>query len=521
MKINFSNENPSATKLMIVPVFDGCELGPKAKQLDLELGGLLSQRMQTKENFHAKAGQPLRLSVDPVHGMQDIVLLGMGKAEDMDEDAARKLSGALKAAITNVGEDDISVLADTVENMPISSEVFAAHLMDAYVASKYEFTKYKSKAASDSANDNENQPSLTAIVDNADVAQKLYAPLKTVTDSANWAKDLGNEPPNKLTPVAYAKRIEDEFRGQPNVSVKTLDEDDMKALGMGGILAVTQGSTMNPARIVVLEYDGTNGAQDRPLALVGKGVTFDTGGYNLKTGGGMTHMKTDMCGSAAVVGAMRALVNTQAQSKVVAIVGLAENMIDGHAFRPSDVITMYNGSTVEIGNTDAEGRLILADCMTYIQREFNPHTVLDIATLTGAMVAGLGDVYTGVFSNNDELWHKLDTAGEQTGEQNWRMPVLHEAFANAVKGNVADLSNTGYMNGAGASTAAAFLHAFLEDDPDGAKRAWAHLDIAGTSRKAGGVTGVGARMLHQFAVNDSIKADAPELDLQFSTGQPS
>lgn len=174
----------------------------------------------------------------------------------------------------------------------------------------------------------------------------------------------------------------------------------------------------------------------------------------------MANMKTDMCGSAAVVGAMRSLAMTQANTKVVAIVGLTENMVDGHAYRPSDIITMMNGKTVEIGNTDAEGRLVLGDCMTYIQREYDPHTVLDFATLTGAIVTALSDVYTGVFSNDDDLWQKLELAGKQTDEENWRMPVLHAAFANAVKGKDADLSNTGMMNGAGSSTAAAFLHEF-------------------------------------------------------------
>lgn len=348
---------------------------------------------------------------------------------------------------------------------------------------------------------------ITAVVDNADTALKIYEPLKVVTDSANWAKDLGNEPPNKLTPVAYAKRIEDEFRGVRNVSLRTLDENDMAELRMGGILAVAQGSTLNAPRIVVMEYDGTNGAQDRPLALVGKGVTFDTGGNNLKPGGSMANMKTDMCGSAAVVGAMRSLAMTQANTKVVAIVGLTENMVDGHAYRPSDIITMMNGKTVEIGNTDAEGRLVLGDCMTYIQREYDPHTVLDFATLTGAIVTALSDVYTGVFSNDDDLWQKLELAGKQTDEENWRMPVLHAAFANAVKGKDADLSNTGMMNGAGSSTAAAFLHEFLEKAPDGSTRAWAHLDIAGTSRKGGSVSGVGARMAHRFALNDAADAE--------------
>lgn len=518
MTIDFLNYKPADTQLMIIPVYEGCEMGPKTKKLDLQLGNILKERMRAKTKFNADPGQSLHLSVDPVHGMQDIVLLGMGKPDNVTQDSVRQLSGSIKNMISGVGESKVTFLADMVDDKKyqgktLKNEELAAHMMDGYAASTYAFTKYKTKPSTAGANDNENEPRVTAIVDNVLEAEGLYAPLKAVTDSANWARDLGNEPPNKLTPVAYAKRIEEEFHGLPNVKVKTLDESDMKALGMGGILAVTQGSTMNPARISIIEYDGTNGSNDRPLALVGKGVTFDTGGNNLKPGGSMANMKTDMCGSAAVVGTMRALATTQAQTKAVAIVGLTENMMDGDAYRPSDIITMMNGKTVEIGNTDAEGRLVLGDCMTYVQREYDPHTVLDFATLTGAMVAALADVYTGVFANDDDLWQKLDVAGKQSQEENWRMPVLHAAFANAMKGKDADLSNTGSMAGAGASTAAAFLHEFIEDAPDGSKRAWAHMDIAGTSRKGGNVSGVGVRMTQKFVANDieeKQKAAAPK-----------
>lgn len=514
MTIDFKNYKPSDTQLMIIPVYEGCEMGPKTKKLDLQLGNILDKRMRAKTKFNGDPGQSLHLSVDPVHGMQDIVLLGMGKPENVTQDSVRQLSGAIGNAIKSVDADKVSFLSDFVDGCSLGDSALAVHLMDAYAASTYAFTKYKTKPTSaGGANDNENEPRVTAIVNNVNFAELSYAPLKAVTDSANWARDLGNEPPNKLTPVAYAKRIEEEFHGLPNVKVKTLDESDMKALGMGGILAVTQGSTMNPARISIIEYDGTNGSNDRPLALVGKGVTFDTGGNNLKPGGSMANMKTDMCGSAAVVGTMRALATTQAQTKAVAIVGLTENMMDGDAYRPSDIITMMNGKTVEIGNTDAEGRLVLGDCMTYVQREYDPHTVLDFATLTGAMVAALADVYTGVFANDDDLWQKLDVAGKQSQEENWRMPVLHAAFANAMKGKDADLSNTGSMAGAGASTAAAFLHEFIEDAPDGSKRAWAHMDIAGTSRKGGSVSGVGVRMTQKFVANDieeKQKAAAPK-----------
>ncbi|MFN3700482.1 MAG: leucyl aminopeptidase family protein [Alphaproteobacteria bacterium] len=500
MNPSYTDDKSICADLLVVPVFDGCELGEEARKLDAHFGGLLSARMKNKEEFKAKFAQPLRLTVDPAFGTQEVLLLGMGKPENLNEEQVRKLGGAIMTAVKNVGARSIDFAVDSVEAMSISKEKLAAELADSLVERSYRFDKYKTTKAS---NDN---PDLKAsfIVDDPQIAQVLHARLHNITSSKALAKDYGNEPANILTPVAYAKRIETEFFNQPNVKTKTLDMEDMAALGMGGVLAVSQGSTRNPARIVVIEYDGTNGEQDRPFGLVGKGVTFDTGGYNLKPGGSMADMKTDMCGSAAVVGAMCALVLNKEPVKVVAIVGLAENMIDGHSYRPSDIITMMKGVTVEVGNTDAEGRLILADCMTYLQREYDPVALADIATLTGAMVVALGNTHTGIFSNDDGFRALVEEAGKRSGELAWPMPLC-EQHTSAVKGKLADLSNTGSMNGAGASTAAAFLQEFVEPNKDGSVRPWVHLDIAGTSRQDGQVSGVGVRMLRELVATYEAK----------------
>jgi leucyl aminopeptidase len=515
MKLEFLSARADSTELLIIPVFDGCAFGENAQKLDAELGGLMRDRISLKREFTGQPGHSLRLTTDPAFGMTDIILIGMGKPQDLNEDGAREAATTLKSALKSVSSNDVTFMMDSVEGIGVSQEAFVAHMVDAYQASIYGFNKYKTNA-----NDNVNPLQLKMVVQDPAAAIKIHDDLKIVTDSAIWARDLGNEPANILTPVNYAKRIENEFRGIPNVKITTLDQADMEELEMGGILAVSQGSTRHPPRIVVLEYDGTNGSDASPIALVGKGVTFDTGGYNLKPGASMLPMNTDMCGSAAVVGAMRALALKGAPAKLVAVVGLAENMVDGNSFRPSDIIKSMSGKTIEIGNTDAEGRLILADCLTYVQRKYDPHTIVDYATLTGAIVAALGNTHTGLFSNDDELSRKMGIAGKQVNEIHWPMPLGPE-FTNAVKSNIADLSNTGSMNGAGAITAAAFIEQFIERRPNGEMRRWAHADIAGTSRKGGQATGVGVRTLERHIQNeiaDKALANAITVERDISNG---
>ena len=516
MNINFSKEMPTQSNVLVVPVFSGQKLGKNAQKLDKELGGIISARMKTKDKFQGQTGQTLSIPVDESYGVTDVVLLGMGKPDALSKQSIRALGSTLRNTVAATQEKNAAFMSDSIKGISMGVEELAAHLMDSVNASAYTFKKYKQNA-----NQNTGIENLTALVKAPTSAENLYDELSSLTESANWARDLGNEPPNKLTPAEYAKRISAEMQEYHNVKVTVLDEDDMKARNMGGILAVTQGSTKNPARMVIVEYDGTNGKQERPLGLVGKGVTFDTGGYNVKPGGSMTGMKMDMCGSANVMGAMRALAARGANVRAVAVVGLAENMIDGHAFRPEDVITTMSGKTVEIGNTDAEGRLILADALTLIQQDYNPDVVLDFATLTGAMLMALADTYTGVFPNDDALWSAIEKAGQESGEPGWRMPVLNKAFSNAMKGRISDLTNLGSMRGAGASTAAAFLHEFIEKDKDGNdKTRWAHFDIAGTSSKGGLASGVGVRLLDQF-VRNQYESKAPGQKLDFSSAPQS
>lgn len=493
MQVDFLNKRPAETGVLVVPVYNEGKLGSRAKNLDKELGGAITARIESK-SFAGKTGQTATISVDAVHGTKDIVLIGFGNAGVLDTKILRSATNSAGKAIQATGEKDVTFLADKLNGSDLPVDEMAAVFADAMNAADYKFDKYKA-----SANDNSGIK-LNVVTSDPQFAQVQYTELEAVTEAQKWAKDLGNEPPNKLTPANYAKRIVEEMSQYCNVKIKVMEEDDMRKRGMEAALAVSQGSTKNPGRVVIIEYDGTGGSQERPIGFVGKGVTFDTGGYNLKPGSGMADMKTDMCGSAAVVGTMRALAAREANVKAVAVVGLVENMVDGNAFRPSDIIGSMAGKTIEIGNTDAEGRLVLADCMTLIQEDYNPSQLTTTATLTGAMVVALADTYTGVFANDDRLADDIIEAGRRTGELGWRMPLLNEAFSNAMQGKEADLSNTGNgIKGAGASTAAAFLREFIRKNEDGSDTIpFAHLDIAGTSRTGVGVTGVGVRLYDEM-----------------------
>jgi len=280
-----------------------------------------------------------------------------------------------------------------------------------------------------------------------------------------------------------------------------LDDKDMAALGMGALLGVAQGSR-RPARLLVMKWDGTGGSQERPVALVGKGVTFDTGGISIKPAAGMEDMKWDMGGAGAVAGAMKALAGRKAKAYVVGVCGLVENMPDGNAQRPGDIVTSMSGQTIEVLNTDAEGRLVLCDALHWVQEKYNPEYVVDLATLTGAIIVSLGSEYAGLFSNSDELADKLTAAGKASGDPLWRFP-LSKAYDKMIDSPIADMKNIG-GKGAGSITAAQFLGRFIKD---GVK--WAHLDIAGTvwADKAGpvwdkGATGFGVRLLDRFVADN-------------------
>lgn len=455
-------------------------------------------------SFTGKAGQLHSLPhkiVFPDTSYKHVFYLGVGSTKGFGALAAEALGSKISKLLSGEGFSSVYVETSFLANK-IAPERLAS-IANAALLKSYQFTKYKTSGVQ----------SETELVFDAAV-EPHFAAHKAVADAVYFARDLANEPPNVINPETMTERTLAAL-APLGVKVRVIDVEEMKKLGMGAALAVGQGSA-TPPRIVVMEYDGTSGqSKDWPLALVGKGLTFDTGGVSLKSDGGVG-MKFDMCGAATVIGTMQALAARKANAKVVGVVGLVENAIGSNAYRNDDILTTMNGKTVEVTNTDAEGRLVLCDCLTLVQKEYKPKAIVDLATLTGACLGALGHTMAGVMSNDDALWNKIDKAGKSVNELAWRLP-LHVDFSNAMKGTYADLKNTGGRY-AGASTAAAFLQEFIEP-----RVKWAHIDIAGMANGVTGHptmpdnigTGFGVRLLDRLVAkhyeNKPVVSAAPNL----------
>ncbi len=394
------------------------------------------------------------------------------------------------------------VVLDMGALAPNVAAAFASGLLKA----SYTFNKYKTTPQKKSPQE------ITVTTSAPQEAEAAFAPLLSTMESAFWASDLVNEPANVLNPETYAERVKAELEPL-GVKVRVIEADEMKKLGMNAALAVGQGS-VTPPRMVVLEYDGTenNGvgsAQKQPLALVGKGITFDSGGISIKPSSGMENMTMDMGGSAAVAGAMRALAARGAKTHVVAVLALAENMPGSHATRPGDIVKSLSGKTVFIGNTDAEGRLVLADALAYVQKEYDPHTVVDLATLTGSAAAALGKEFAAAFTNDKCLMAKFNKAAAVSGEKVWQMPLEESKAAAAAVRNTPHADLTNNAGAPGALTAAAFLREFIEKNGDGSdKRKFMHLDIAGPGMPAGELKGWGVFLLDALVARFYEQKDA-------------
>jgi leucyl aminopeptidase len=417
-------------------------------------------------------------------GFPPVLVVGLGDRDELD---AERLRVAAAVAAKEAGRLQAASLAWAVPEFDDGAAAAEA-LVAGTILAAYRFDAYKS-------GDGDEAPRLEALtlVGPADLEDAAEV-ARVVTEAQNRARDLQNTPANVATPTFLAARAEEIAAGSEALSTETLGRAELEAKGMGGILAVSQGGPEEP-KLVVLRYSG--GGSGPTLALVGKGVTFDTGGISLKPGAGMQEMKMDMSGAAAVLEAVAAIAELQLPLDLIALVPTTENMPSGTAIKPGDVITQYGGKTVEVNNTDAEGRLILADALAYAV-ELGAERVVDIATLTGAVEVALGKTYAAVIANDDEVAAEAIQAGEVTGELLWRMP-LHPEYTELMKGDVADLSNLGKKRLAGTLTAAAFLEQFVGDT------AWAHLDIAGTAWGTGreyvgsGASGFGVRLLVELA----------------------
>ncbi len=370
----------------------------------------------------------------------------------------------------------------------IGDENFIGYFLHGLKLKSYEFNKYKSKKEtrliSITVIGNKNKPS----------AQKQLR-FKALEQGTFYTRDLVSEPGNILHPDEYAKRLKS--LKKDGLKVNIYDDKKLKKLGMNALIGVGQGS-IRGSYLVTIEWNGAKN-NSKPLAFVGKGVCFDTGGYSLKPAKFMEDMTYDMAGSATVVGLMKNFALRKAKINAVGVVGIVENMVSGNAQRPGDIVKSYSGKTIEILNTDAEGRLVLADALTFTEKKFNPKFMVDLATLTGAIIVSLGSEYAGLFSNNNNLSKQLLEAGEKVDEKLWRMP-LHKNFDKLINSKNADMQNINYVGGAGSTTAAQFLQRFILN-----KTPWAHLDIAGMAfskyggaLNSGGATGYGVRLLNQL-----------------------
>ncbi|MBB2197544.1 MAG: leucyl aminopeptidase [Gluconacetobacter sp.] len=448
---------------------------------DRATGGAL-ERAVAAASFVFGAGRTCML-LAPGGGFDRVLLVGLGKIAEI---GARAVENAAAAAVTALGKlaTTARIAADGV------APALVAHVAQGATLAAFRFDSYHTRLTEDAR---WRLTDLTILTPDVALAEAASADLLAVARGVYLARDLVSEPANVLRPPEFATRIE--ALRDLGVEIEILDRDAMAELGFGALLGVAQASDA-PPRTVLMRWNGA-GDDSAPLAFVGKGVTFDSGGISIKPAGGMEEMKTDMAGAAAVVGLIAALAGRRARVNVVGAVGLVENMLAGNAQRPGDVVRTCSGQTVEVINTDAEGRLVLADVLWYVQDRFKPRLMVDLATLTGAIVVGLGHEYAGLFANDDALAGRLVAAGEETGELLWRMP-LSDAYNEALRSDIADFKNVGGRPG-GSITAAKFLEHFVNHVP------WAHLDIAGTAwaRKTvhctpKGATGFGVRLLDRF-----------------------
>jgi leucyl aminopeptidase len=400
-----------------------------------------------------------------------------------------KAGAELLAKVQTCGAKTIALHAANLSAEAAADAAYGATLRN------WRIDKYRTKLAETS------KPSITGfvVVGAPAGADALWANQAAIADGVALTKELVSEPANIIYPESFVERCL--HLKDLGVEITVLDDKEMAKLSMGSLLGVAQGS-VRPARMLVMKWDGTGGAQEKPVVFVGKGVTFDTGGISIKPAAGMEDMKWDMGGAGAVAGAMKALAGRKAKAHVIGICGLVENMPDGNAQRPGDIVTSMAGQTIEVINTDAEGRLVLCDALHWAQVNYKPDTIIDLATLTGAIIISLGKEHAGLFSNSDDLSDKLLAAGKASGDKLWRMPI-GPAYDKLIDSPIADIKNVGPRD-AGSITAAQFLHRFIQD---GVK--WAHLDIAGTvwadkdgATWAKGATGYGVRLLDQFVADN-------------------
>src|ERR1700722_343275 len=494
MNIIFSEFEPTRAGAVVVGAWEQKILTAPARQLDEASGGAVSRALAASPRFRGKPNEIVPIVGPPNLASSRIVVVGLGKPEAADARMLEDLGGTLVAHLNGVGETAATFAIETGEVAQFARGAGAAHLALGAALRAYRFDKYRTTEKP------ERKPTLSTLTvagSDADAARAAYKDFAATAEAVAFARDLVSEPANVIYPETLAAQAAGLSRF--GLDVETLDEEQMAALGMHAILGVAQGS-VRPPRLVVMRWNGGDDGAP-PLAFVGKGVTFDTGGISIKPAAGMGEMKWDMAGAGVVIGLMRLLAARAAKINAVGIVGLVENMPSGSAQRPGDIVKSMSGQTIEVLNTDAEGRLVLADALWYCQDRFKPALMIDLATLTGAIIVALGHDYAGLFANNDELAERLTAAGKAVGEKLWRLP-LDDSYNRAIDSDAADVKNIAGDRAAGSIIGAQFIQRFVNKVP------WAHLDIAGVawSKKDAptvpkGATAFGVRLLDRFVAD--------------------
>lgn len=484
------------TACIIVGVFEPRRLSAPAEHLDKVTDGFLSNLIR-RGDMEGKMGQTLLLHNVPNTLADRVLLVGCGREREFNDNIYRKVITTAVNTLNETGSMEATCYLTELNVKGRNTHWKLRHATEAAQDTLYRFDSLKSKK------DNTRRPlrkfilsvsSRRELTDGESAVKEGLA----VANGMKLAKDLGNLPGNICTPTYLASQVESLADKFSKLSVNVLEEADMEDLGMGALLSVSKGSR-EPAKLIVMEYTGGK-KNARPVVLVGKGLTFDAGGISIKPSANMDEMKYDMCGSAAVIGAVAAVVELDLPVNLIGVVPSSENLPDGDANKPGDIVTSMSGQTIEILNTDAEGRLILCDALTYSER-FNPDVIIDVATLTGACVVALGKHASGLLGNHSPLVHDILSAGKYTGDRAWEMPLWDE-YQDQLKSNFADMANIGGRDG-GTITAACFLSSFTK------KLHWAHLDIAGVAWKSGsekGATGRPVPLLTQYLI-DYCKKD--------------
>ncbi|NWH09051.1 MAG: leucyl aminopeptidase [Alphaproteobacteria bacterium] len=499
MNVTFVEFGKPQTGTLVLGAFDGAALTPAAKAADKATKGLLKKAIEANGRFTGASGQSLMLLAPAGLTAQRLLLVGLGKPAEFSAAKAEAIGGSVISQLLTSGEKQVLFAIDGLPEETLPAGELEARIALGARLRAYRFDQYRTKLKK------EERPSLQKVmVASSDiaVARKAWRPLDDLADAVSFTRDLVSEPANVLYPEEFARRAK--ALEKLGVEVEILGEKEMQKLGMGALLGVGQGSARE-SQLVVMRWNGASDKEAQPIAFVGKGVCFDTGGISLKPGDGMWDMKWDMAGAGAVTGAMHVLAARKARCNVVGVLGLVENMPDGKAQRPGDIVTSMSGQTIEVWNTDAEGRLVLADAVYYTADRFKPKFIVDLATLTGAIMIALGGEYAGLFADNEDLASNLLVAAKAEGEELWRMP-LNDNYNKLIDSSAADMKNITGGREAGSAVGAHFIGRFTKGVP------WAHLDIAGMawSKKAKatvpeGATGYGVRILNRL-VSDFYEA---------------